>query len=166
MDVSFATPYSLRMVVGLILILPLYRNIWAPNRQKDLVRLLGKHYRFSARLLAIILSEPPDIGKRSDKRVGKIKAKLYQKDDVEVAASGIDTSRPKPTARSRGPIVDASHYNIARQMVHYQSVDGGSKCVYITSIEVGHFAKVQFISHLHWCQLDARESQEEEAGIG
>lgn len=104
-------------------------NIWAPHRQTDVVDLLGKNYGFSARLLAIIRTAPLGTDNRSrDRPLGRLRAKLYQKDDLEVAAtSGPATSVDLPRT-GVPPRNETSHYSIARQMINYQSVDGGTRC--------------------------------------
>jgi hypothetical protein len=48
-----------------------------------------------------------------------------RKDDLEVAAKSLDT--PRTSSRPQGDD-DFSHYAIAKNMEHYQSIDIGKKC--------------------------------------
>jgi hypothetical protein len=99
-------------------------NIWAPNQQVDIIELLGKHYQFSLRLLAIIKTMPPDKSPEvQDKIVGKYK--MSHKDDVELATSSIDTPRVASPSQSRQSI---SQYDVAKEMINYHSIDFGPHC--------------------------------------
>ncbi|PVH87189.1 hypothetical protein DL98DRAFT_510047 [Cadophora sp. DSE1049] len=100
-------------------------NIWAPHRQKDILNLLGNHYKFSPRLLAIVGSDPPESKTQQDKPVGRFKAKLYRKDDIEVATTGMSLDLPRSPRKSA--LHDISHYALARQMINYQSHDVGAQ---------------------------------------
>ena len=94
------------------------------------MELIGKHYKFSARLLAIIKTVPPGEEKkdREESRPNGTRVPPYQKDDLEVAATSIDSRRDETAPRPRKPTFNVSHYAIARQMVHYQTVDSSAKC--------------------------------------
>ncbi|KAK0104499.1 hypothetical protein ONS95_004787 [Cadophora gregata] len=100
-------------------------NIWAPHRQSDILKLLGAYYKFSPRLLAIVGSDPPESKHQQDKPVGKFKAKLYRKDDIEIATTGMSLDLPRSPRKSA--LHDISHYALARQMVNYQSHDVGAQ---------------------------------------
>ncbi|PBP22086.1 hypothetical protein BUE80_DR007079 [Diplocarpon rosae] len=98
-------------------------NIWAPHQQLDIVRLLGEYYRFSPRLLAIIGTAPP--GSRSqDKPLGRLRDRVYRKDDVELATTGVSADTPR-SLRRKSPYEDISHYALAEQMINYQGHDVG-----------------------------------------
>lgn len=113
-------------------VLTLSSNIWSPNRQTDVVDLIGTFYKFSPRLLAIIRTVPPAVeqaqARRKERHVGRLKAKIYQKDDLEGAVAGGGLPRSESSVGRQKPSSDASHYAIAQQMKHYHSVDFGSKC--------------------------------------
>jgi hypothetical protein len=99
-------------------------NIWAPNRQIENIELLGKHYKFSPRLLAIIKEIPPDKGPTvQDKNASKYKT--LRKDDVETATSSIDTPRAISPSQSRQTI---RQYDVAKQWINLQSIDVGTRC--------------------------------------
>ncbi|CZS90673.1 hypothetical protein WAI453_004041 [Rhynchosporium graminicola] len=100
-------------------------NIWAPHQQKETVNLLGKHYKFSPRLLAIINTDPPKSEIHHSKPVGKFRAKLYRKDDIELATKGVSVDLPR--SRHKSIHSDISHYTLARQMINYQSHDVGAQ---------------------------------------
>jgi hypothetical protein len=106
-------------------------NIWGPHRQQGIVDLLGNHYIFSPRLLAIIRSEPAEPEPKSqDKPVSRFKSSLFHKDDVEVGESSMDTpmDTPSETLPLGNPRSDTTHYAIAKQMINFQSIDIGSRC--------------------------------------
>lgn len=97
-------------------------NIWAPNRQVEVIEILGKHYKFSPRLLAIIKTMPPDkIPEVQDKNAGRYR--MLHKDDVELATSSIDTPRTDSPFSSRQNI---SQYDAAKQTINFQSIDVGT----------------------------------------
>jgi hypothetical protein len=102
----------------------IYSNVWAPNRQVEIIELLGKHYKFSPRLLAIIKTIPPDTPHETrDKNVGKYNR--LHKDDIELAASSIDTPRVPSPSQSLQSI---SQYDAAKEMINFQSIDVGPHC--------------------------------------
>lgn len=101
------------------------RNIWGPNKQQELVTLLAKNYKFSPRLLAVIKSAPPTPQPRVvDNHISQHRAKTSLKDDVE-ANSSFDTSRQASSLHNAG---STSHYDIAKKMKHFQSIDVGAHC--------------------------------------
>ncbi|RDW94480.1 hypothetical protein BP5796_00243 [Coleophoma crateriformis] len=100
-------------------------NIWAPNQQVDTVEVLGFHYKFSPRLQAIIRTVPEPSHPAKDLKVEhRFRAKTFPKNDPEVAEKSIDLPTTAIPTRIRS--VNTSHYEIARQMVSYQSVDVGA----------------------------------------
>ncbi|RDW88942.1 hypothetical protein BP6252_00974 [Coleophoma cylindrospora] len=100
-------------------------NIWAPNQQTDTMKVLGSHYKFSPRLQAIIRTVPEPSHPVKDPKVEhRFRAKAFAKNDPEVAAKSIDSPTAGIPTRIRS--VNTSHYEIARQMVSYQSVDVGA----------------------------------------
>ncbi|KAG4425644.1 hypothetical protein IFR04_001106 [Cadophora malorum] len=108
-------------------------NLWAPHQQKDILELLGSHYKFSPRLLAIIGSDPPKSKAQQDKPVGRFKAKLYRKDDIEVATTGMSIDLPRHPRKSS--LNDISHYALAEQMINYQSHDVGAQSNWIHELK-------------------------------
>jgi len=100
----------------------------------ELVNLLGTKYKFSPRLLAVIRTVPPFPKKLvEDKRVHKFRTKPVHKDDVELAEKSLDSPRvDSPTPASISD--DMSHYVIAKQMLHFQSIDVGAHCRFYGAI--------------------------------
>ncbi|KAH8599018.1 hypothetical protein B0O99DRAFT_33294 [Bisporella sp. PMI_857] len=98
-------------------------NIWAPNKQPEVINLLATKYKFSPRLCAVIKTNPPVLKpKVEEKHVRRFRSKPAQKDDIE-ANTSMDSSRissPSPNAEK------ASHYTISKSMIHYQSIDVGA----------------------------------------
>lgn len=90
--------------------------------------LIGKHYKFSPRLLAIIKSPTLEHARRKEKPVGRLRAKMYQEDDLEEAVAGASLPPSEPSLGTQKLQLHATHYAIAQQMKHYHSVDFGSKC--------------------------------------
>lgn len=90
----------------------------------------------------------------------RYRTKVFPKNDPEVAEKSIDS----PTSES--PIQEksnnTSHYEIARQMVSYQSVDVGTHC----RLCAFNILDIFLIMSSPMCrrQLDARESETEEQG--
>ncbi|KAG0649983.1 hypothetical protein D0Z07_3752 [Hyphodiscus hymeniophilus] len=101
-----------------------FLNIWAPNRQVELIELLGNRYKFSPRLLAIIQTMPPDTPPATSNRsVGKHKG--LHKDDIELAISSVDTPRTRSPSQSLHTI---SQYDASKEMINFQSIDIGAHC--------------------------------------
>ncbi|EKD15881.1 uncharacterized protein L3040_003262 [Drepanopeziza brunnea f. sp. 'multigermtubi'] len=98
-------------------------NIWAPHRQVEIVDLLGKHYGFSPRLLAIIGTAPPE-SRHLDKPLGRLRTKIYRQDDIELATTRASIELPTWPIKSQDD--DISHYALANQMINYQSHDVGT----------------------------------------
>lgn len=103
-------------------------NIWAPHRQLPVVDLLGNHYGFSPRLLAIIRSEPEVPEPQPDnKHEGHHTRRQFRKDDVELATTRVGLPSPRSAAaQPRGARPSVSHYSLAQQMINYQSIDIGA----------------------------------------
>jgi hypothetical protein len=115
----------------------LHSNIWAPNRQVEIIEVLGKHYKFSPRLLALVRTIPPDTTTTppiQNKDHGKFKSNIFRKDDIELATSSLDTPRANPLPQRRQNL---SQYEIAKQMINYQSIDVGAHCKLLGTFEEG-----------------------------
>ncbi|RFU36044.1 hypothetical protein B7463_g357, partial [Scytalidium lignicola] len=99
-------------------------NIWAPSKdsQRDIVKFLGKYYKFSPRLLAIIQTLPlrSKASHNDDHHGARSHAWPFAKEeDIEQGNSDIELSN-EPVDH-----LNASHYSIASQMTNYHSVDVG-----------------------------------------
>lgn len=66
--------------------------------------------------------------RRTEKPVGKLRAKIYQKHDVEEAVAGESSPKSEASLGRQKVLLNAGHYDIAQQMKHYHSVDFGNKC--------------------------------------
>ncbi|KAH8808293.1 hypothetical protein F5884DRAFT_791748 [Xylogone sp. PMI_703] len=102
-------------------------NIWAPNKQRLIVELIGKYYKFSPRLLAIIQT-PPLRRKASTHEdhhhhhgFRSRTAHTTKEEDIELANGDTESSN------SSGGQIHPSHYSIASQMTNYHSVDVGPR---------------------------------------
>ncbi|KAI9763886.1 MAG: hypothetical protein M1835_007699 [Candelina submexicana] len=110
-------------------------NIWAPDKQKDVVKALAAHYGLSPRLHALMCSEPlKPVHTRSfaKSRFQEFRQSLQHphhkaitedSDDVEeqIEMQGVESS----TAARTG--LDLNHYRIVDEVWHYNSVDWGDK---------------------------------------
>ncbi|KAM3071193.1 hypothetical protein ACMFMF_007668 [Clarireedia jacksonii] len=100
-------------------------NIWGPNKQSEIIEHIGKHYKFSPRLVGIMKSPPVDAKpSHPDHRV-TYKDKLFEKDDIETGRASINISRAQSAVRKAAETT--SHYAIAQQMVNYQALDVGQR---------------------------------------
>lgn len=108
-------------------------NLWAPNQQRDLVNVLGKHYKFSPRLLALIQSDPPANPSEEERpqkysRVSRLK---HAKNDVETASRSLHSSQSSQetvATNSLPRLLGQDHYGIASRLYNYQSIDVGPRC--------------------------------------
>ncbi|KAI9699132.1 MAG: hypothetical protein M1836_003321 [Candelina mexicana] len=119
-------------------------NIWAPDKQKDVVKALAAHYGLSPRLLALMCSEP--LKPVHTRTFAKSRFQEFRQsfqhphhkvitedsDDIEeqIEMQGVESST---TARSG---LDLNHYRIVDEVWHYNSVDWGDKylCVGYNSL--------------------------------
>lgn len=89
--------------------------------------LLGKHYKFSPRLLAVIKTVPPaaeqPVEEKHDRRFRP--RSIHKEVDLELASKSLETS---PVESSIYDTQAPSHYEIAKQMLHFQSTDFGEQC--------------------------------------
>lgn len=107
--------------------------------------MLGKHYKVSLRLQAIIQSPPPKEQpplQDKDKHVSRFSRPKQSKNDPELALPSIELQVPKnPSASSstvppalirsnttRGLSNDVNHYILADQMRNYHAIDVGQHC--------------------------------------
>lgn len=68
---------------------------------------------------------PPYSEPRIEDSFHKRRPKSIDKDDVELASASLDTPRTGPAIHiGHAP----SHYDIAKQILHFQSIDVGSHC--------------------------------------
>lgn len=106
-------------------------NIWAPNEQTHIVDRIEKEYGFSKRLAAIMKTKPPDdIGKRHyDRSDSGTLMRMQLKEDIELGTRGrTKTDSSDRSKRLSESLASATHYDIARQMLHYHSIDKGKRC--------------------------------------
>lgn len=108
-------------------------NIFGPERQKDLVKELSARYRFTPRLLGLMCSDhktpvpvsaspiPKDIVQ--DKAQGGTRSK-----SAESTSSDLEKNDGEIPTEIHYPTFDMSHYKMADEVWHYNSVDWGPKC--------------------------------------
>ncbi|KAM3073070.1 hypothetical protein ACMFMG_008788 [Clarireedia jacksonii] len=124
-------------------------NIWGPNKQSEIIEHIGKHYKFSPRLVGIMKSPPVDAKpSHPDHRV-TYKDKLFEKDDIETGRASINISRAQSAVRKAAETT--SHYAIAQQMVNYQALDVGQRlgAISSTSLKVPCSLKPGTVISLH-----------------
>lgn len=108
-------------------------NIFGPERQKDLVKELSACYRFTPRLLGLMCSDhqtpvplPP-----SPVQHGIVQAKAQvvpHSRSAESTSSDLEKNYREISDEIRYPTFDMSHYKMADEVWHYNSVDWGPKC--------------------------------------
>jgi hypothetical protein len=106
------------------------RNIWGPNQQTGMIDLIAERYGFSHRFHAILKSSPPP--KSKDERpstaayAGATTTNALPMNDLEHA----NGTTEKPQGRYvKGP-EDINHYAIAENLINFQSLDLGEKCMF------------------------------------
>jgi len=100
-------------------------NIWGPDKQTGLVTELATTYKFSPRLLAVIKTTPPTPKAQvEEKHLGHLRGMVSRKADLEASPSPNSSRVSSPNRNT----TDTSHYTIAKQMIHYQSIDVGPRC--------------------------------------
>lgn len=101
-----------------------YSNLWTPYRQRETVRLLAEHYKFSARLSAILRTPPPPSpAETSTPENGAPRLSFHH--DTEKANGRVSIQLKDVQT----PAAEANHYTIASHLTNYQSVDVGEKCM-------------------------------------
>ncbi|KAG9245642.1 hypothetical protein BJ878DRAFT_418765 [Calycina marina] len=99
-------------------------NVWSPNKQTKLVDALAERYKFSPRLLAVIKTAPPPPKQHNDdNHTGHHRPGTAQKDDVEANSS----LRSSQLSSSSYAAMSTGHYDIAKLMINYHSVDIGTR---------------------------------------
>jgi hypothetical protein len=94
-----------------------------------MIDVITDRYGISHRFHAILKSSPPTPGDEAPftaAQAGLITANEFTRNDIELA-NGI-TEKP-PVTRVEGP-EDANHYDIAENLINYQSLDLGEKCMH------------------------------------
>lgn len=105
-----------------------YRNVWGPNLQTDIVKIIANRYKLSRRFHAILESAPGDVEEKTapvPAHIERVKVMAFPKDDPEHAMNGV-AEKILPLM-AEGP-EDANHYEIASRLINYQSLDLGEKC--------------------------------------
>ena len=106
-------------------------NIWYPYYQKPLLGLLGNHFDFSPRLLALVNSDPhrtkierpPVVGNHSD----------LPQSQQDSSSSDLEKGTGLPelsSIASNNPARTGNIYDIADEIWHYTSFDQGRNCEY------------------------------------
>lgn len=107
-------------------------NIWAPERQKEVVQALSDTYNFSPRLRGIMCSDHyPSIpavsatdrcGVRSRGKKSQLERKSVESQSVDLEKDGMTMS-----ASLHPPLLDLSHYRMVDEVWHFCSVDWNNK---------------------------------------
>ncbi|SLM37579.1 hypothetical protein LPUS_07476 [Lasallia pustulata] len=120
-------------------------SIWAPERQKGLVKAIGARYKFSPRLLRIMCDDPlkpipapvvPDTPRSRMHEMWHHQKEMEQTSRQSQASdpeSVLEMANVESTGRTA---LDISHYNIINEVWHYSSVDWGHEylCVGYNSL--------------------------------
>ncbi|MCJ1305133.1 hypothetical protein MMC08_007947 [Hypocenomyce scalaris] len=119
-------------------------NIWAPERQKPLVKAIAAQYEFTPRLLGLMCADPlkPALVVVPDTPRSRVHDFLHHQKEMErtsMQSQGSDPESPVhmtsiPTVKDGG--LDLSHYKIINEVWHYSSVDWGHRylCVGYNSL--------------------------------
>lgn len=109
-------------------------NIFAPNRQKDIVQSIARKYRFSPRLAAI-MSSKQDSPTSVPKAPAPAKPSFELRHPLKRLSFQFHnhTSDPEKTdyynssAADAATTLDLSHYKLINEVWHYSSIDQGPK---------------------------------------
>jgi len=115
-------------------------NVWYPFQHKVLLELLGKHYDFSPRLLAMMCSDPRTPTTRPSALASHLSAgeqssftprSCRSQSDVEKGAKLPEIA----SVSSNNPARTGNIYDIADEVWNYTSVDQGRNCKCYSSPE-------------------------------
>jgi hypothetical protein len=111
-------------------------NLWAPNRQTEIVDVLSDHYDLSQRFRAILKSKPENV-KPSEfvnrTQPERRRPRATAKHDVELGNGSANRAPVSPE--------ETNHYSIASHLINYQSLDLGEKFICIGSNWIYHPAR-------------------------
>ena len=122
-------------------------NLWYPSHQRNVLELLGRHYDFSPRLLALMCADPRRSVRSSDSSAYAMAA--AQERSLSDLESGSPNSRSRqqspdlPSLASNNPARTGNLYDIVDEVWHYTSIDQGRSylCLGYNSLySVGHIA--------------------------
>ncbi|KAI9840879.1 MAG: hypothetical protein M1838_003866 [Thelocarpon superellum] len=123
-------------------------NVWAPNEQQDMVKILGRYYGFSPRLLSLMLevpldrpfldseAEPPKPQNMRD-HLRAFQERLMERETVDEEKRVESPVSPHPDLLD--PVADLNHYRLINEVWHFSSVDWGEKylCLGFNSLHGG-----------------------------
>jgi hypothetical protein len=102
-------------------------NLWAPNEQTKIVKMIGERYGFSPRLIELLRTEPP--------REPKSNTPLEVRDEKEGSPSESETQDNLAPVNEVLNAVNAAgqtnFYKIAKDFTNYQSFDIGDHCEWL-----------------------------------
>lgn len=109
-------------------------NIWGPEQQTSLVKLLAARYDFSPRLLGIMCSKhkTPKVIPSTPRQSGLMYRGHWKQDHTD--RRSVETQHTDPEKNSgtptvvREPVLNLSHYMVVNEVWHFNSVDWGSTC--------------------------------------
>ena len=108
-------------------------NLWCPEKQKETVKSLAKHYNFSPRLLALMTSDPEKpvvaaMEHHQSRRDRVMQRWKLDRPSFESQAADIEMLQGLPEPASHATNPNLNHYRIVNEVWYYCSVDWGSKC--------------------------------------
>ena len=101
----------------------MYRNLWTPDWQSDIIKCIGDHYHFSTRLQHSIIgtgTRPPQ-----NKHVESEKANDAG-DDLERGLNG--NSKAGTSGAGGSHSKDFGMHDLVRENMNYTSIDRGNQC--------------------------------------
>ena len=108
-------------------------NLWCPERQKQTVTAIAKHYGFSPRLLALMTSDPDKpVVAPMENHQSRMRAMMHrwktERPSFESQAADIEMMKTLEEPASHATTPDLNHYRIVNEVWYFCSVDWGSRC--------------------------------------
>lgn len=111
-------------------------NLWAPEKQKDVLNIIGQHYGLSPRLLGLMCCDPlkpvPAAPVLHQHRLDNLLHPNYRQDEKtnnsSIQAIDVEGGKDDPyNMRISHASIDLNHYVIANEVWHFCSTDWGPK---------------------------------------
>lgn len=111
-------------------------NIWHPQHHKSFIKLLAKHYDFSPRLLALMISDPKEprqirnnLPEHGTSRGNFWKHRFQPPEPQAEVEKGLDELSQVSTVSSQDSVAKGNLYKIIDDTWHYSSIDFGRSYV-------------------------------------
>ena len=109
-------------------------NLWCPERQKDTVKALAKHYGFSPRTCGLMICDPekPAMVAMESYQTHGMRARMHRwkldRQSIDSHAVDLEMTPTYEKLASHDAGLDLNHYRLVNEVWYYCSVDWGSKC--------------------------------------